>query len=111
MNTSTHTPGPWRAGMVGNELHIRAENGPNCSGVISVAQIVCHSPSITEEMKANARLIAAAPAMFQALKLLRDSRKWFEYAGTFAHEKDGKIYTAGEIISEAIAKATEGGAR
>ena len=58
------TPGPWRmAGRVGNATWIDSETNPNIAAVHGAA---------TKQGNANARLIAAAPALRDALKPLAD---------------------------------------
>lgn len=66
----THTPGPWAVG--GEEDNALWVSGPDAS-----ANVVCDllprefvkyvSPCWHEEDRANARLIAAAPSMYDAL--------------------------------------------
>lgn len=71
MNAPKHTPGPWIVDEVSEDeagqetLGIYAEEG----GYVAV--IHC-GPTIYEQDKADARLIAAAPAMYEALSRLFD---------------------------------------
>lgn len=71
--TATHTPGPWTYGgtSAGTPTAIMHPDGRT---QIALA-MVCHgqlSAEIdTDEADANARLIAAAPAMRDALELIR----------------------------------------
>ena len=59
---ATHTPGPWHDS--GNpEYEIYKGNNP-------IASVI---PSFTAEDEANARLIAAAPEMFEVLSELLDT--------------------------------------
>lgn len=61
---SKHTPGPWRD-IDGQEVHAgKAEDRLICQ---------CHA-GFYEERWANARLIAAAPAMLDALKRIADGQ-------------------------------------
>ena len=63
---SNFTPGPWKQAR--SEGYIIVDNGIRPSTVIAHAWSVdIHKP---EEWKANARLIAAAPALYEALKNL-----------------------------------------
>jgi hypothetical protein len=59
-NTTKHTPGPWHIGM---------KPGPIIYGP-SGEQVACLFPAMldNQENKANARLIAAAPALLEALQ-------------------------------------------
>jgi len=61
MNNSKHTPGPWMAAEMGV-----IANGLTTHGNFYVCSLI--DPN-NEEDKANARLIAAAPDMLEALKL------------------------------------------
>jgi len=60
-NTTKHTPGPWHIGM---------KPGPIIYGP-SGEQVACLLPAMldNQENKANARLIAAAPALLEALQV------------------------------------------
>ena len=75
----THTPGPW---FVNGPWHIQAESG--ISGYRAngepipalpkiLAQVIRGSGVSQEEMEANARLIAAAPALLASCKELLDN--------------------------------------
>ena len=60
---ATHTPGPWHdSGNTEYEIFCKA-NKP-------IASVI---PSFTAEDEANARLIAAAPAMYEVLSELLDT--------------------------------------
>jgi hypothetical protein len=63
---SAHTPGPWRrAGKLGHAEWITTD-----SGEAQIATV--YGPSITPSSAANADLIAAAPEILQALRVLLD---------------------------------------
>jgi hypothetical protein len=65
--TMTYTPGPWTAERRRNETRIhRTHNGKTG---LQIAVMV--GDEDYAEVSANARLIAAAPAMLEALKLAR----------------------------------------
>lgn len=76
---SKHTPGPWGFDSFALREEIRAENNPLIATVCSVH---CDTP---EEMRANARLIAAAPELLWTLEKLVErvgGDEWFaEWAG------------------------------
>lgn len=55
------TPGPWRVGP-----YYRHE-------VLSDAGVICCAPIETEQTRTNARLIAAAPELLQALEAMLDA--------------------------------------
>ena len=57
--TRTHTPGPWRVGDAGNTI-FGPPNGNPSPQTIAHLSVIDHA--------ANARLIAAAPEMLEALR-------------------------------------------
>jgi hypothetical protein len=60
---STHTPGPWRTRNVDDHMYLDADTWDAFARVVVV---VDDEPD--PEGEANARLIAAAPEMLEALK-------------------------------------------
>jgi hypothetical protein len=73
MNTHTHTPGPWHVGAGNGEGSIFANNGRTRleiggTTLYPIAQITRGWNEAEDE--ANARLIAAAPEMLEALQSL-----------------------------------------
>lgn len=94
-----HTPGPWRV----NDINRNTVT----SGMMIISKCTSTGLLFTEEDKANARLIAAAPELLEALKGLYEHcamihKVWGE--GNNQHQADEAI-KAGK---QAIAKA-EGG--
>ena len=94
-----HTQGPWLVGV---------ENGGGGNNVVAMSGLrVAHTaevvffgdgPSIsTDEAKANARLIAAAPALLDAIER------------TLEHFADGLPDHLVDEFKECVAKATGGG--
>lgn len=64
---SAHTPGPWRRKLSANDYGmIAATDGSRMSGYRSVASV--HGQDDEAEMEANARLIAAAPTMYEFIQ-------------------------------------------
>lgn len=66
--TTKHTPGPWRVGDAGNTVF-----GPKTAhpSPVSICTISGPTPRINpEEKRANARLIAAAPDLLEALEAI-----------------------------------------
>jgi hypothetical protein len=61
----THTPGPWTLHRGYDRYGVAGANREN------VAQVMCHSGFFPGD--ANARLIAAAPDMLEALKAIEPS--------------------------------------
>lgn len=94
--SSKHTPGPWTY-QENSDAYTHIVRGPTNSLICQLAQ------SMHVEIEANARLIAAAPEMLEALvnadKLLRS-------LGFIAEADIPKAGSLGNQISTAIAKAT-----
>ena len=73
-----HTPGPWVANTLWTVVNIRAAGGSVCN--------VPRNCALSDDIEANARLIAAAPELLEALKRVLDdegiaiSRPDFELA-------------------------------
>ena len=70
MKTTTHTPGPWRIrgkrdGLITVETVATAPAGYG----LPVANVLCHS-YMQDPSEANAMLIAAAPELLEACKLV-----------------------------------------
>ena len=97
---SKHTPGPWRA----------VPNAPGISdtvidsGRMVVADVI--SRKSTDELRANARLIAAAPELLEALQTCMAALHWNEEAGCLTGITGDQWHAALDII----AKATGGAA-
>jgi hypothetical protein len=90
-----HTPGPWRV-----------KNGRVETSDRYIAAILYAESRVTNEDKANARLIAAAPEMLVALKALCDADA--SYWGNeirIACADHGDAIKRMRIAREAIAKA------
>lgn len=84
---SKHTPAPWVYDSFALREEIRSESNPLIAVVSSVH---CSSP---EEMRDNARLIAAAPELLEALQTLVDlihNDDWFGEWRTIAQEAIAK---------------------
>jgi hypothetical protein len=80
------TPGKWVANYKGTIGHIKALTGIKTKTGIDWTPTICRidtdliSPSLTiEEINANARLIAAAPDMYEALCIASDVIDPLEY--------------------------------
>jgi len=115
MNTqSKHTPGPWRAT---HEGYIASEN----NGYVPIRTPFrkdafddgpTRSDHKEETLQANARLIAAAPAMLEALRyaaeLIPTARRYFPKSVKFSDRFQLENVCA--TIGKAIAQA-EGGAQ
>lgn len=91
MSTNKHTPGPWTEHTFADEKFVEIRAGGGC-------RIVAHVFLDNGNREANARLIAAAPELLEAL---------LAFVATF----DGVEVTPGGDVAKAraaIAKATGG---
>lgn len=72
--STKHTPGPWEINLHGPPPKNvdRFDVGP-LGRVDGVAQVKLYADMAREEAEANARLIAAAPTMYEALEAICDS--------------------------------------
>ncbi len=100
--SAKHTPGPWYANSVrvigdAKGCDIGAANGANVA-------LVHYDPLDAEppEVKANARLIAAAPDMLAALKEASDGLRYWQPQTTRGVSECNRITT---MVHAAIAKA------
>ena len=91
---SKHTPGPWFANSGGQVWSDRLNRPANA--LADVYSCTANERGQDEERNANARLIAAAPEMLEALR-----------AALPGLESEG--FDSAEIVRVAIAKATGGG--
>lgn len=99
MSAAKHTPGPWH--LFSNSIGVGVTTGrsdvAHCSGFDSLRTL--------EEVESNARLIAAAPDLLEAL---RGAIEWMYCVEP--HLRDGEPFKRNfESYKAAIAKA-EGGA-
>jgi len=67
----THTPGPWHATL--DEPLITVETGERGDAEICVVEPRATAGGFTDEEKANARLIAAAPDLLAACRAAGDA--------------------------------------
>src|SRR5690349_20567172 len=95
---SGHTKGEWR--LNGNGVHITHGNVGTC---VACAYDPEHPSQLTEECRANARLIAAAPDLLSACELALKRIDPNPDAGTALEEWAAEACYA---LSAAIAKAT-----
>lgn len=97
MSESKHTPGPWIASKYSSVV--------GCPVVNQIGHVVCNTASAgtfesgKEEAEANAKLIASAPDMLDALKMIVNADD--SYISAFDVKQ-----TMLSIAKEAIAKAS-----
>lgn len=98
MSESKHTPGPWKWWTTHEGSHrINPEEG----GLV-IASCDTRNP-FSYEQEANARLIAAAPDLLEALKDLLDTSVWADAEGNVTIRLSGEPAVKRAIA--AIAKA------
>jgi|15BtaG_2_1085339.scaffolds.fasta_scaffold37216_1 hypothetical protein len=102
---SKHTPGPW--GYTRNGSDEPASNGLMPDGLIGIG-VTGENLALAETRHgngpANAKLIAAAPDLLEALKDCEDALLW---SGGCSNHIDQKVSNAYSRAREAIARATE----
>ena len=103
MSTTKHTPGPWRVSTA-NPLQVNTDKGGDSVGVAESQKY--NAPNTfcdPNEAEANAKLIAAAPELLEALDglLLTVGMTAFKHEGQRA-----VLQEACDIARAAIAKAT-----
>jgi hypothetical protein len=107
MNTK-HTPGPWYVGdlaapdLAGRNMLVYASSGY----AVADAKIF-HCMFGVPEMEANARLIAAAPDLLEALQHLMLDLEYHGLAGFYSETSGSGLGGAVADARAAIAKATE----
>ena len=75
--TTSHTPGPWvRDTGSGFGCDVRAQNGRKVAATWGINNSDPHRPAYRAECDANARLIAAAPELLEALETLAECAKY-----------------------------------
>ena len=107
---SKHTPGPWEA--ISNLVRTRCTSDGNGGFLIAECP-----PNIGDRLE-NARLIAAAPELLEALRMWMDiHEKPAGFVGKYGKALDAQIHAhqlkvdaAADAARAAIAKATGGAA-
>lgn len=95
MSTSKHTPGPWLVDAIGNVWADR--DTKICDMREQPKQAECYRKKSDAEHEANARLIAAAPELLEALETL-STEEW--------RDDDDPVLRAARVKARAaIAKA------
>ena len=113
MNTQ-HTPGPWFVGCT-CQTHIQivtCNESDEPNALIATIDETSHNPlAITDEVKANARLISASPELLEAceamLRAFENYSNEFNPSGRVKRVCDwGKLNDDMMLARAAIAKAT-----
>ena len=97
MEKTKHTPGPWKAKTV-KALGIYANNDQQIAVVHNEMPRGGRRQDDYNIEEANARLIAAAPDLLEAAKVLISSLVW-------ERKRSGITYAGGEMLEAAIVKA------
>ena len=96
----SHTPGPWTDNIAGIWREEGVQVYDSCRQVVAIAchvsEIIPDAPS-NEESQANAKLIAAAPEMLEALIKVNHAIQSSNMKGTILHDE----------VRNAIKKAIE----
>lgn len=113
---SSHTPGPWVAELGSDgAFAIEADRQGITGGMLVLASRNTH-PLMAEQMHANARLIAAAPTLLEALQtLMKVHDEPAGFAGKYGRKLDElveaqrvKVEHATALARAAIIQATGG---
>jgi hypothetical protein len=99
---SKHTPGPWSVSPPW--MGFSVINGSDDKMVFAIAAGSPEEKRPDDECEANARLIAAAPEMLEALKVLLDEYLSLVNSGDCGFwdaEKDGFVINARAVITKA----------
>lgn len=99
MTKAQHTPGPWELDQNGNIRMVGEVNGIERSYVF-VKAYHAHGAFNSATQEANARLVASAPELLAALKLLS------AHTAIWNNPCTGRDAEVHQIVSAAIAKAT-----
>lgn len=105
--TTTFTPGPWQA-ISHNDTDV-AVNSETCPWIVeevdgySIAYVLGDVPELNAEL--NARLIAAAPDLLEALKNLLEEASDCWRIGEHYDGRDGVIIAAHNAIAKAEGEA------
>ena len=94
MTTQQHTPGPWEADK------LDSDGIPIYGGPTDNAPLIARVYDVGEDIRTNARLIAAAPDLLAALQDLLEARR--------LHMGPSAVRLRYEIARDAIAAATGG---
>lgn len=105
MTTATHTPGPWhRAAYRDSQQLSLTVYADTPNGTWEVAKAIGWGGDGEDQAGANARLIAAAPELLEALQSICDGACWSLGSGPRHHIADipaAKIEHARAMIAKA----------
>lgn len=117
MSKAKHTPGPWTVEDIfedddGGVEVVLGYDIPGEGSPIPIAHVfgVCEHgapPDTDTEVAANARLIAAAPEMLEALRECVTLNGAFAFASQDFYKAKQRIMAINKIANDAIARATE----
>lgn len=107
MNEAKHTPGPWEIGDENNQ-YIEIEIGDAVASLYRQDRFGLHMAFSRDEMRANGRLIKAAPELLEALRAVNRIVAAGAQRGFNCHDGDWaqKLFQSQQATFQAIAKAT-----
>ena len=104
MSANTHTPGPWEV-LDGNRVSVTLPCADvEASGYVSACIAITHSSEPRVDKVANARLIAAAPELLEALQAIVKSLSDQDDEGMVEHAQE--MIDARAAIAKAMVGAT-----
>lgn len=91
----SHTPGPWQVRLFAIDMHdIEAKVAPGQFALVAQCPAGERERVTTAQMQANARLIAAAPELLEALRAALPSLHWANTHGSRCDEDIAAVETA-----------------
>ena len=101
------TPGPWRVGdnVPDNDTSILADFAGHPT---TICECFNHARIGRNDDKANARLIAAAPDLLEALRLVLEHAEWIAAVHVGTPPPNSEFARRAKMARAAIAKATDG---
>ena len=92
---SNHTPGPWTVKRRFDVYHDTQTRGVGGTFVASTKGISELPESVNQVCEADAKLIAAAPELAEALRELHD---WYAFDAQFAERSQAAFNKAAELL-------------
>lgn len=103
LETGSHTPGPWEVGPMNGKPSVIYADDYDAPVIAQMAEWI---PDAAKQQEANARLIAAAPELLEALQMAVECNVFDYHGGDAAQGRICDKCKAADAASAAIAKAT-----